>query len=69
MQTEVTETDGRIVFTHRLVEGACDSSYGIEVARIAGLPEAVIAEATRILSSHENAPALSAPKTLTPHVS
>jgi DNA mismatch repair protein MutS len=49
MQTEVLEQGGRIVFSHRLKDGASDSSYGLEVARIAGLPESVLAEAARLV--------------------
>ena len=54
MQTEVHDREGRIVFAHRLVEGAADSSYGIEVARLAGLPDAVIANAMEFLARHTN---------------
>lgn len=49
MQTEVIEGDGKITFTHRLIDGASKSSFGIEVARIAGLPEAVLARAREFL--------------------
>ncbi len=52
MQTEVIERDGRIVFTHRLKEGATSSSYGIEVARLAGIPDAVLARASTFLEAH-----------------
>jgi len=50
MQTEVLEQKGKFTFSHRLKEGSSGSSYGIEVARIAGLPEGVIADATRFLA-------------------
>lgn len=50
MRTEVLEQGGTIVFTHRLQDGAADSSYGLEVARIAGLPESVLAHAKAFLA-------------------
>lgn len=50
MQTEVLEEQGKILFSHRLKPGASGSSYGIEVARIAGLPASVIAAAQEVLS-------------------
>jgi len=42
-----------IVFLHRLVPGATDRSYGVHVARLAGVPEPVLAEATRLLGELE----------------
>ncbi len=42
-----------IVFLHRLVPGSTDRSYGIHVARLAGLPEGVLAEAERLLKRLE----------------
>ena len=45
LQTEVLEKSGRIHFTHRIIEGASGSSFGIEVARIAGVPQRVIEKA------------------------
>ncbi|HEX2189103.1 MAG TPA: DNA mismatch repair protein MutS [Longimicrobiaceae bacterium] len=47
------EEDDRIVFLHRLVPGGADRSYGIEVARMAGIPPAVIARAREILRTLE----------------
>jgi len=43
-----------VVFLHRLVPGATDRSYGIHVARLAGLPEDVLAEADRLLRRLES---------------
>ncbi len=40
---------GRILFPHRIVEGHSSRSYGIEVARLAGVPGSVIDRAARIL--------------------
>ncbi|MBW2454483.1 MAG: DNA mismatch repair protein MutS [Deltaproteobacteria bacterium] len=49
------EHDGDIVFLHRLTRGAVNRSYGIAVARLAGLPEAVLCRASAILESLEGA--------------
>lgn len=62
MQTEVVEHHGRVVFTHRLKPGASGSSFGIEVARIAGLPESVIIAAQQHLLAN-SAAASSGPAT------
>jgi DNA mismatch repair protein MutS len=49
------ETAGGIVFLHTVEAGAASKSYGIEVARLAGLPGAVIARAREVLKLHERA--------------
>ena len=49
----VKEAEGGIVFLHRIEPGAASKSYGIEVARLAGLPVAVIERAKRVLKQHE----------------
>ncbi len=49
MQTEVREDTGRVVFTHRLIPGASGSSFGIEVAKLAGLPDATLRRANHLL--------------------
>ena len=49
MNVLVTESNGEMVFTRRLVPGPTDRSYGIEVARLAGVPQQVVARAKRIL--------------------
>ena len=41
------------VFLHRLVPGGCDHSYGIQVARLAGMPPELIARAKEVLSRLE----------------
>lgn len=46
---EVRENAGEIVFLHRIVPGGADQSYGIHVARLAGVPEPVIDRARDIL--------------------
>ncbi len=45
----VREGPDGIVFLHRLVPGATDRSYGVHVARLAGVPEGVLEEAERLL--------------------
>jgi DNA mismatch repair protein MutS len=49
----VTEQDGRVVFLHRIVQGGADRSYGIHVAELAGMPEAVVKRAREVLGSLE----------------
>jgi len=49
LQVLVREHEGRIVFLHRVVPGACDGSYGLHVARMAGVPENVLDRAKGIL--------------------
>lgn len=49
------ETPGGIVFLRRVEPGPADRSYGIEVAKLAGLPEEVIRRAREVLAEHENA--------------
>jgi DNA mismatch repair protein MutS len=45
----VRETDGHVLFLYRLQPGGADRSYGIEVGRLAGLPEQVLARAREVL--------------------
>jgi len=49
----VSDWNGELVFLHEVTQGAADRSYGIQVARLAGLPEAVIARAQRLLAELE----------------
>ena len=42
---KITEWNGQIIFFHEMVEGYADQSYGIHVARLAGMPEAVLKRA------------------------
>ena len=48
------EDDGKLVFLHKIKEGAADKSYGVHVAALAGMPEEIIDEANLILSKYEN---------------
>jgi DNA mismatch repair protein MutS len=50
----VSESDGRVVFLHKIVPGGADRSYGIHVAQIAGLPRPVIQRANEILKQLED---------------
>jgi DNA mismatch repair protein MutS len=51
----VKETGGGIAFLRKVAPGAADRSYGIEVAKLAGLPHEVIVRAREVLAEHENA--------------
>ncbi len=53
LRVTVKETPSGIVFLHTVEPGAANKSYGIEVARLAGLPAAVIARAREVLKVHE----------------
>ena len=61
----VREVGDDIVFLRRLVPGGADRSYGVEVARLAGLPESVVERAREILRELETAaaPPSSQPRT------
>ncbi len=49
----VKEWEGDVVFLHEVGKGAADRSYGVQVARLAGLPEAVVARAREVLQQLE----------------
>jgi DNA mismatch repair protein MutS len=49
----VKEWQGDVVFLHEIVPGAADRSYGIQVAKLAGLPDAVIGRARDVLEHLE----------------
>ena len=51
----VSEEDGRVVFLHRILPGSADRSYGVQVARLAGLPQVVTNRAWEILTELEAA--------------
>lgn len=52
-QITATEEDGQIVFFHKLLPGRASKSYGIAVARLAGLPAEVIVRAKGVLAKLE----------------
>lgn len=49
----VAEEDGEVVFLHRIVPGGADRSYGVYVARLAGMPSAVVNRAWEVLRELE----------------
>ncbi|MBR6625476.1 MAG: DNA mismatch repair protein MutS, partial [Mailhella sp.] len=55
MNIAIREWNGDIVFLRRLIPGPADKSYGIEVARLAGVPSSVVARAREILAQLETA--------------
>jgi DNA mismatch repair protein MutS len=52
-QITATEREGEVIFLHRLERGRASKSYGIEVARLAGLPPAVLERAREVLARLE----------------
>jgi len=50
----VSEDKGKVVFLHKIVRGATSKSYGIEVAKLAGLPKALVERAQEILAELES---------------
>ena len=52
-QITATEKDGEVVFLHKLIKGKASKSYGIAVARLAGLPVSVIERAKDVLEKLE----------------
>lgn len=53
LNVAVREWEDEVVFLHKIIEGAADKSYGIQVARLAGVPREVIERAKQILSELE----------------
>ena len=49
----VRERNDKVIFLRKIVEGASDKSYGIQVARLAGMPQQVIERSKEILSNLE----------------
>ena len=60
----VKEKDGEVFFLHQVVKGSADRSYGIEVARLAGLPGAVLRRAFELLQGFEREECAAPPKNL-----
>lgn len=50
---QVKEWEGEVIFMHQLIPGAADRSYGIHVAKLAGLPKSVIQRANHVLAKIE----------------
>jgi DNA mismatch repair protein MutS len=55
LRVTLKESAKGIVFLHTIEPGAASKSYGIEVAKLAGLPTAVIERARHVLRQHEKA--------------
>ncbi len=53
VHVSIEETNDSVVFLHKVMEGAVDRSYGINVAKLANLPKEVISEANSLLSMYE----------------
>ena len=50
LNVAVREWEDQVIFLHRIVEGGTDRSYGIHVARLAGVPKSVLERARQLLS-------------------
>ncbi|MFL2831014.1 MAG: DNA mismatch repair protein MutS [Candidatus Puniceispirillales bacterium] len=50
----IKEWDDSIIFMHKIMDGEADKSYGIHVAKLAGLPLPVTKKATKLLSNFQN---------------
>ena len=53
LNVAVREWNDQVVFLHKIVEGGADKSYGIQVARLAGVPKSVVERAKQILRNLE----------------
>ncbi len=54
VHVEAIEKDGNVTFLHKVKNGAVDKSYGIHVAKLAGMPNDLLSRAQEILKSYEN---------------
>ncbi len=59
LTVRVTDWNGEVVFLHEIVPGAADRSYGIQVAKLAGLPAPAVSRARALLAEFEAAERLS----------
>ena len=53
LNVDVAEEDGDVVFLHKIIEGSASKSYGIHVAKIAGVPKEILTNAKTKLDSLE----------------
>ena len=53
-QVAVKRWEDRVVFLHKIITGGCDDSYGIEVARLAGIPKKTVGRSRHILKLLES---------------
>ncbi len=54
LNVDVAEENGNVVFLHKIVEGSADRSYGIHVAKLAGVPDSLLERASQKLEELEN---------------
>ena len=54
LNVDVCEEDGNIIFLHKIVEGSASRSYGIHVAKLAGIPRTLLARAREKLAELES---------------
>lgn len=54
VHVSINETESGVVFLHKVLDGAVDKSYGINVAKLAGLPDEVIEGAGKLLETYES---------------
>ena len=54
VHVSISEKEGDITFLHKVLDGAVDKSYGINVAKLANLPNIVLKRANELLSEYEN---------------
>ena len=54
LKVDILEEKGELVFLRKIMEGAADKSYGIEVAKLSGLPNEIISRANHLLKSMDN---------------
>jgi len=54
LNVAVREWEGQVIFLHKIVAGGTDKSYGIHVAKLAGIPKSILRRAEEILSDLEN---------------
>ena len=53
LSLQAKEWNGDLIFLHKVIEGAADRSYGVQVAKIAGLPKPAVARAKEVLTTLE----------------
>ncbi|MEJ5260131.1 MAG: DNA mismatch repair protein MutS [Anaerohalosphaeraceae bacterium] len=54
LNVAVREWEGQVIFLHKIVPGGTDKSYGIHVAKLAGIPKSILRRADEILKDLEN---------------
>jgi DNA mismatch repair protein MutS len=68
LQTALEQRDDELVFLHTVVPGVAEAAFGLEIARLAGIPDSVLERArASILESPVPPPRADAPSAVTPH--